>query len=469
MSNELKNESLEARKRLYINVEYQDEPTPEPPPPEPKCPCTVPPLAVKVFAGFNAFVILLGFAPALLPFTWPFSLPTPWHFWQGYGTPLGLPFWPGLAFAVVCAAYLALCIRDLKRKTQPLLKSLVWRVVGVIFCVIGLMVASSSPHDYVRNSMLRDAPGGIPMEVRTNSSWAHIPRLIGNNLRGVRVVDVRVEVSTDAVCITQLEASITEIQQLAIETLQRRRARRYNIEVRLNQPGEGEVLSWFSGYMSARVHGHSVGEYGNLWIMNPELVAPNIGGGWSPSRFRFDLPVANIQQTMDTIVAINAFGEDLVHQAYYVGWAEVNYRAYIDEDRPRSSWGEAHGAKPGEVRVTISHSSESLPINLSDAQATFVQIGAHARSVAQSHGMEITSIRITLWPDDLNGFVVWWFWDDEEDGEISELSVWGTYRREFANVPLAGIYQVLTPELIEIILEEKQANPEFGGGHSGQN
>jgi len=357
-------------------------------------------------------------------------------------------------FGLVCAANLIWCLRALRRNSRVALGSFIWSAVSVLIFVPALMLASNHPSDYVRESLQRDVPEGLPVQVE---AWNWGGHRVDGRIR--TVFEARVTTTTDVVSLAEFEAFVTRMQPLMTETMQRRRVRRFGLTVMLDTPDGRNVVTWNSSFWLARDYGHAVGDYGELFLRNdPEWVSVIPMPYLDFRDFGFELPLTSIQETLDTLADLNEFAKALTYEMYPLAHINVDTIGIL-HDEPRLGRTRLRGVEPGKAHVRVSQTWEPeqpSPIYLSNVGASLMGMNEQVQSVAQQHDVEVISIRISLWPDGLPRSVIW---ESESGDEHGTFTIGGATRnqdRTFYDVRLVEIQGLLSEELAETMAEENR-------------
>jgi len=388
------------------------------------------------FIVFNALVILFALLPALLPISWRgFTILTPWHFYRGYGTPLGLPIEHSLILALLCGVHVVFCTELPKLGKRALIKFCTFSVVAYGLCIFMFIGASDSPADYFRGSLLRDLESyHVTVRMQTN---------LERNWSGITIY-----ASSDQISINEFEPFVTEMQALAFQTAQRRRTNDFNLTIILYEPNNRERLSWLL---------RGDGDFGILDLRQwfPPLFCTVggysilFGGGWGNEQDNL-LPTASIQETITAVTAVESFVKELAHDLLLEhNQISVLISQFLNDDGNI----EVDASK---IDLSIRHTPETSPFFSSEVGAAFIEIDRQVRAGAERHDMEIQSLTLWFQPYDLKTFA---HWQSDVHGKYGTL--WfGEY--EFEHVHITEIQAFLTEERIEAIRAENQIREEAG-------
>ena len=403
---------------------------------------------IKVFIVLNALIIILGLFPAIIPmpFLRHISIPTPWRFHAGYGTPLGLSLVPAIVITVACVLMLMLAMSALRRTEKSETETKEWfrlyvyaALFVVLICTLVISRQSERQGDYIRELLSRDVPDGI--QVHASESGAD------------RFLTVRISATTEVICISEFEEFVKDMQVHAFRIIDRVRTENYALTISLNAPSlDGRIKSLEWRYRSPIWHfGNRLdladGEYGALIIDNlttnvRDSATQSFAFGLSGSSL---LPVTSIQETINTIMIADNFAKDLESEIP----SDVSIvRFWDDENVPYTV-----GVEYGKVDVSIRHISDYFTVDMYGIEEAFIDISAKTWSIAENHNMQINRLRISFRPDGFENSV---FWTSIDGSEYGIFGIGGNPGREFENIHITGIQELITYELLEEINEENQ-------------
>jgi len=119
------------------------------------------------FIALNASLIFLAIIPAIfsIPFLRYISIPTPWLFHEGYGTPLGLPLDLAILMSVLFGLLIifSLCILIKRVRAEVKVLSCVFITMILITCFMVMRNAGENIHEYLRGAL--ELPDGVGFRV----------------------------------------------------------------------------------------------------------------------------------------------------------------------------------------------------------------------------------------------------------------------------------------------------------------
>jgi len=280
-------------------------------------------------------------------------------------------------------------------------------------------------------------PDGVRVNVRT--SWPN------------DAIYVRVYLNADTVSVDDFEAIAADMLPRIQEVAQRRRV---NVEssafsFTLDEPFAPRVIYWHNYVWGDREP--FMGNYGHL-DLNLSTTYLRDGTLFFPS-----VALTDIQKIIDDVQEVSAFAKYMRQNA--PDGAEISVAA-VQRVNPETGYFEG-GIETDKVEITAWYSSESFPVSVNDVEASFIERDAQIRAMAQGRGMEIQSLRIWLYPKELERVFV--DWKSEACGAYGTLRIGGRSGNIlvgihiFEGIHITEIQELITEERVESILRESWA------------